>query len=244
MRDRDDRVSCHETVERFVDQLLGTCVEIRSRFVQHKDWHVANHSARDGYSLPLSSRERHAALANDGVVALGHSVDEFRGVSEFCSANDFIASRLWFSIGDVLPQRTVKENCLLQHETDLLAQGPLLESTHVDAVDFYDSRSWIVEAWDQTNDRRLAGACRANEGRDLSGLDGQAQIFQNRRLGRIREAHMLKLDLAFEPWRSLRLGKIFHLALGFEDLLDSFVADQSLRVGVRHLRQLLHRLIH
>ena len=61
---------------------------------------------------------------------------------------------------------------------------------------------------------------------------------------RVAEAHVLEFDIALEARRAPRAWQILHLAFGIQNFLDALVADRGLRIGVRHLRKLLHGLVH
>ena len=68
------------------------------------------------------------------------------------------------AVGDVVPDGPVEQQRLLQYETDLPAEGLLLEEFHIDAVDFDGSGVGIVEARNQVDDGGLACAGRVPPG--------------------------------------------------------------------------------
>src|SRR5262245_1927422 len=97
-------------------------------------------------------------------------------VGEPGGADDLVARGFGFAVGDVLPDRRVEENRLLQNKADLLAQRPQGEVARVFSVDQEPTRKGIVEAGDEADDRGFASAGRS-AGRDgLAGLDGQADV--------------------------------------------------------------------
>ena len=61
----------------------------------------------------LSARQRDASLAHQGVVALGHLRNELVGVRQFGCLNDLRARGFRPAVGDVLPDRRVKQQRLL-----------------------------------------------------------------------------------------------------------------------------------
>ena len=79
MRDRDRRPPRGEAVERLLHLPLGPGVERARRLVEHQDRRVAQDRARDRDALLLAAREAVAALADDGVVALGQRRRSGRG---------------------------------------------------------------------------------------------------------------------------------------------------------------------
>ena len=104
------------------------------------------------------------------------------GVGQFRGADDLGAVRFRPAVGDVLPDRRVEQQRVLQHETDLLAQRSNREVPDVRAVDRDGPGHRIVEARDQVDDGGLASACRADKGRDLSGLDLETNVVEDRLL--------------------------------------------------------------
>ena len=90
MGDHDRRLALHQPVQRVEDELLAFRVQARGGLVQDQDRQVADQGARDGDALLLSARQRDAALADDGVVAIGHLVDELAGVGQLRGAHDLV----------------------------------------------------------------------------------------------------------------------------------------------------------
>ena len=70
MGDSDYRFSRHEAIQRLVNQLLRSGVEILSGFIENQNGRVPDHRARNGNALALATGERHATFADDGVVPL------------------------------------------------------------------------------------------------------------------------------------------------------------------------------
>ena len=57
-------------------------VERGCRFVEDQDAGIADQRTRNGHALALAARQRDAALADRGVVALRHFTDEVVGAGE------------------------------------------------------------------------------------------------------------------------------------------------------------------
>ena len=96
---------------------------------------VANHGARDGDALPLAAGQRDAALSHYRVVPLRHLLDELAGVGQFGCAKNLGAAGARLAVGDIVPDGSVEQQRLLQHEADLLAQRLLRETADVQPVD-------------------------------------------------------------------------------------------------------------
>ena len=74
--DEDRGAVGHERAQRVVDGLLGRGVDGRGGVVEHEDARVGDDGPGQGDALALAARQREAALADDGVVAVGQLVDE------------------------------------------------------------------------------------------------------------------------------------------------------------------------
>ena len=61
---------CMIAIERPLHQSLALRIERARRLVEQQDRRVAQHGARNGDALALAGGQRHAALAEHGVVAL------------------------------------------------------------------------------------------------------------------------------------------------------------------------------
>ena len=164
-------------------ELFRGGVQSRRGFVQNKNRRVADDGAGNRNALPLAAREGHASLSQHRVISFRQLLDEFVGIRLFGGAQYLGAARFGLSVCDVLPDGSMEQNGFLQYKTDLLAKRFLPEALYIDAVNLDGSRDRIVEARNQTDDRRFAGACRPDERGQLSRFDGQAHVFENRASG-------------------------------------------------------------
>ena len=133
--DHDGRLALHQPVQSLEDQLFRGRVETRAGLVQNQDGAVADHGASDGDALALAAGEGHAPLANHGVVTLRHLLDELMRVGQLGGAENLGAAGFRLAVRDVVPDRAVEQQSLLQHEADLLAHRFLRETADVAAVD-------------------------------------------------------------------------------------------------------------
>src|SRR6185369_2744274 len=115
----------------------------------------------------------------------------------FRSALDLFPRRFWFAISDVLPERSMEENALLENVTDLLAKRLLLDLSYIDVVDLNDTLYRIVEPGHETHNRSLAYPGWTHQGCHLSRLNGEAHVLDDGIIGCIRESNVIELDLAF-----------------------------------------------
>jgi hypothetical protein len=90
MRDDDGSPTLHQFVQCLDNGLFGGGIQTYGRFVKNQDGGIANDRTGNGNSLALAARERDPPLADHGVVAFGHFVDEFLRVGQFGGALDFL----------------------------------------------------------------------------------------------------------------------------------------------------------
>ena len=121
--------------QRVVDLLLDLHVDGRRRVVEHEDRRVHEQRAGDRDPLALPAREREAALADDGVVALGHLADELVGAGRACRGDDVVERRVGPAVGDVVADRHREQERLVEHHADVVAQARQREVADVVAVD-------------------------------------------------------------------------------------------------------------
>ena len=137
--------------------LLGRGVQPGGRLVQNQNGRVADDRPRDGDALALTAGERHAALADHRVVAVGHLLDELVGVGQFGGAPDLSARGARACRRRCSP-RSVARNSSVSCRTKLICSRSDFNRVPADVrpvdVDFPGHR--IVEARNQADDGRLA----------------------------------------------------------------------------------------
>ena len=102
-----------------LDERFALAVEARRRFVQDEDFRVGQDRPRDRHALTLSARQPDAAFADDGVVALLEGFDELVAVGDAADGLDFLARGVGPGVGDVLGDRAVEEEVVLQHDAEM-----------------------------------------------------------------------------------------------------------------------------
>jgi hypothetical protein len=81
---------CHQGLGGFLHLALGLDVERGGGLVQHQDRGVGQEGAGDGHALALAARQLDAALADQGVVALGQAQDEVVGAGLLGGRDDLL----------------------------------------------------------------------------------------------------------------------------------------------------------
>ena len=204
--------------------LFGVGVHRRQRIVQDQDPRVDRHGARQRGALLLPARQRDAALADhgrrspSGKSATSLSSARHRGglrcarrlplgsVLLGSPAAPAIASTRIEAERDVVGQRVGEEERLLRHEADRAAEDRERDVAHVDAVDEDGAARRIVQPREQADERRLAGAGRADERDGLPRLDAQRDVIEHERRRRTRNARSRNSIVAADRLRSLNRG--------------------------------------
>src|ERR1051326_3564538 len=115
-----------------LDDALALRVERAGRLVEDENARIGDERARDGDALALAARERGAALADDGVVALGELEDEIMRAGEPRRRDHALERHARIGERDVLAHRAVEQHVLLQHDADLAAQPGRVGNRKID----------------------------------------------------------------------------------------------------------------
>ena len=89
---------------------------------------------------------------------------------------------------NILVHRAAEKSAVLHDDADALPQTPLIDETHVVAVDHNGSALRLFEAEEQPENRRFTRAGRTDDRRHLALLGDEGKVGQNQAgLGRISE---------------------------------------------------------
>ena len=93
-------------------------------------------------------------------------------------ASPSFASR--YAVGDVFADGVAEKECFLRNEADVAAQGVERELADGAAVDEDGAGLGVVDARDQVDQRRFAGAGGPDDGEAGAGRDAQVDVLKNR----------------------------------------------------------------
>src|SRR5207248_5300365 len=122
-------------------------------------------------ALFLNAGELRAGFTDAGLIALFQLDYEVMGERLVGRGLDVLFARLAAAIEDVVVNRIVEQDRLMRDHADLLAQVAYIERAQVVTIDQDGTVVRIVEARDQTDERRLAAAVLAHEGDGLPKAD-------------------------------------------------------------------------
>ena len=110
-------------------------------------------------------------------------------------------SPTWLDAGDaqVLGDRAVEQQHLLEHHADIPPQRRQLQRADIHAVDLDDAGLRIEGAMQQRDRGRFAGAGRADQRDGLAGQGGKRNVLDRRPLAVIGKRDVVEFDEAGEP---------------------------------------------
>ena len=148
--------------------------------------------------MPFSAGETGAPFAQLRFVGERHPHDEFVGIGTPGSQKDLLRRGLPIAIGDVCRHRAAEQEWFLGNHADLPAKLPGIRLPHVDAVDADLPVIALVQAADETHQRRLARAAAAHYAHHLARLDRKYVLSAEHTERRFKE----RLTLRCFTWRT------------------------------------------
>ena len=126
---------CRSDSQAVLDQRLALAVERRGGLVEHQDPRIREDRARDRDALTLAARELDAPLPDHRLVLLLEALDELVGMRDPADVPDLVDGRVRPTIADVLDDRAVEQEVVLQDDAELRAVVAKPDGREVAAVD-------------------------------------------------------------------------------------------------------------
>ncbi len=133
----------------------------------------------DGEALALATGEPIAALAHDGVEAVGQRTDQLVQASAAQGRPQVVVGGARRGVLEVGADRVVEQVAVLGDDADRRADVVEGQVAHVDARQGDDAGIGVVQARHERGDGRLAGSRRAHEGHGLSGLHPEGDAVEH-----------------------------------------------------------------
>ena len=179
--DDENRAPCGDLRHVLLDDPLAFIVERARRFVKDQDPRLAQECARNRNALALAAGQAAAAFADDRVVALGQLQDEVVSAGERSRSDHAVDRHAGLGKRDVVADRTVEQNVLLQHDAQLAAQPRAVHHGEIDAVDEHASALGDVETLDELGERALSRAGWADNADNLASRNAETDVVQHLR---------------------------------------------------------------
>ena len=168
VRHDEHRAPAHEACERVLNHRLVLGIDRGERLVQQQDRRIPQQRAGDGDALALPAREADAALTDHRIVGLRQAGDEAVRVGRPCGRFHLGVARVRLAEANVLRCRAVEEVGVLVDDAEARAQCSAVKRAQVLAAEQDSPALRVVEAHEQAQDRRLAGAARADDADPLA----------------------------------------------------------------------------
>ena len=242
MRDHEHRADVHELFERILNEDFRFGVDICRRFVKDHNRGLMRHRSRKGEKLTLSCGEVVSAFAYFFVKSLFELGDEVVGVDVSTDGHDLFVCDMLVTENDVAPNRTRKKEYVLEHLSEMTAQGRNLDLADIDAVNEDLTLLDIVISADERKNGRFARACGADERDGLLGIYMERNILQYPFVRNIREPYVLKFDLALDLVKLDGIGLVYDDGGDIEYREDLFRGGECGLQTIELLRKALDRV--
>ena len=206
--DRDRRPALGELVQRLLHRALGLGVQRARRLVEHQHRRVAQHRAGDRDALLLAAGEAVAALADDGVVAVGQRGDQLVDLRGARGGLDLGVGGLRAGEAQVLADRGVEQVGLLRDERRRVAASDAKRQRRARRCRRSSPRprSRVVQARDEVAERGLAASrSRRRSPACVPAGTSMVDVLERRRsVGVVAEPDVLEAHLAAHVARARR----------------------------------------
>ena len=152
------------------DEFLGADVQADGGFVEQHDRGVDEQCAGDADALALPAGQPDPAGADGGVEPVGEMVGELADQRRVGGRGDLGVGGVGAAVAEVVGQGAGEQEGVLQHHGDLLVQPVLGGVGHRVSVEQDLAGGGAVEAADQGQEGRLAGAVVTEQGDPLAGV--------------------------------------------------------------------------
>ena len=220
VRDHHDGAAVHGMVEGLLNGGFRFGVERGRRLVQKQDGRAPHERAGDGEPLTLSARQGHAVLADRRIVALWLGENEVMRIGEPRGLVDLFVGRLRPAVADVVADRTFEQVGLLRDVSQPVAQRQLRDVGDVLPVDQDLADGRIVEARNEADDGRFAGAGRADQRRGLAAFGHETDALEDLLAIAIGEVDIVERDRCGRHLQRLRIRLVALVRHRVEDFVD------------------------
>src|SRR6266852_7714831 len=193
MRDHESSSPNHQVGQRLLHKHLGLRIQLRGGFVENQNRRIFQDRARNSDTLPLSSAQARSAFADYRIVPARQLHDEIVRQRRLGGSNDSILGNISQSVANVVPHRIVKQDVLLRHHGDLLAQRLDSYTANIHTVDANRSGGRFMEARQKIHERGFAGAARPHQSYDLAAARAKLNVLEDTaRVAVISETHVVE----------------------------------------------------
>ena len=195
LRDEENRGSPAAAPQRLADAEFGDRVHGARAVVEDEDRGFPYEGARDGEALPLPSRQRQAAAADEAVVAVGKLPDEVVGAGRPGGFLGLVQRGVGLAPAQVLEDRAREEEGALGHQGHASAQAAELPVADIAPLHEDPAFGRVVETRHEPDEAALAGARGTDDSDHGPRRAGEAHAAEGGLAGPlVGEANPLELD--------------------------------------------------
>ena len=170
-------------------------VQRRGGFVKEEHCRVFEYGAGNCDTLFFATGELQTSLTDTGLIARGQLGNKV--VNPGCTGGFvdmlFVSARI--TVGNVVIDRIVEQNGVLRDHADSIAERRLCDFLQIEAVDCDSTRIRIIKSQQQAADRRLTGACGADNSYLFPRFHLKADAVQNHSLRVVAEVNVGESDV-------------------------------------------------
>ncbi len=145
-----------------------------------------------------------------GLEFLVAAFDEFQRLRAACGDAHFLVGGVRLADAEVVGERAVEQQRLLEHHADVPPQRGQLQAADIHAVDLDDAGLRVEGAVQKRDRRRFAGAGRADQRDGLAGQGGKRNVLDRGPLAVIGKRDVVEFDEAGEAAGIHRAGPVAH----------------------------------
>lgn len=166
------------------------------RFIEEEDGRVFQQQSRDCHSLLLASGYHKTAFPDLCLILLWETLNCLIDLSPLRSGNNLFIGGVQSAVPDVVHDIGMEQRSILWHDTNRLSKGFQLHILDVLAIDQDFTALRVVEAEEQSENRRFTTSRGSDDGDFFTGRDGKAEILEDRSVRVVPKVDVFKLDLA------------------------------------------------
>ena len=155
------------------------------------------------------------------------ALDEFQRLGAACRDPHFLLGRVRLADAQIVGDRAVEQQRLLEHHADIPPQRRQLQAADIHAVDLDEAGLRVERAMQQRDRGRFAGAGRADQRDGLAGQRGEGEVLDRGPLAVIGKRDVLEFDQAREPPGIHRVGPVAHRGHGIQHV-EEFLQPRRL----------------
>lgn len=208
--------------------------------IEHEHGGVMHVGADEGNELALAYREHGATLHYVVLVLAGQLRNEVVGTKIFGGLNNGFHADGVVSEGDVVVNGIGKQEDVLQHNCDVIAEEVLRVVAYAFSIDKDFSFLKFVKATEEVDNAGFARTGGANQGQRLAAGYFEGDVFEHIFIAFVGKPHVFKLNFSVNSI-FYKCARIFNYIVRIEHAENAFGTDHAHLKGVELICQFANR---